>query len=343
MQLKTSRIRSAEIMKEEKMIKIWMNIDPKSVDVSYLEKHFSDKCIFLAKAVAADDKKQIRDMAGCSDIIISGIEKWDAATLFAARGRLKFLQKYGMGIDNIDLEAASEYGILVANIRGANSASVAEVAFMHILNVCRYFVPCVNGVKSGIWPSFTRGHELDGKTVGLLGFGNIAQHLARMLGGFRVQILAYDPYLQTVPAETKVEFVSTREELFERSDIVSLHIPCTEETKGSINHTLFNRMRDGACLINTCRGGVINTSDFADALKNGKIAAAGLDVMTAEPPDINDPLMKLDNVFISSHMGAETEESNDRSLRIMGEAIDTFMAGGIPKFACNAEDMRKFR
>lgn len=318
------------------MTKIWINHDPTRVDLSYLFEHFSGKCEVVAKAVPNDPALYV-PLAQQADVIIGGMESWNGQTLAQMRGKVKMIQKFGMGIDNIDLKAAADNGILVANILGANSAAVAEIALLHILNLGRRFVNCVNAVKGGSWPLAPQGLELDGKTVGLLGFGNIARHLARMLSGFHVKLLAYDLYLPDPADYPNVEFVATKEELFSRSDIVSLHIPCTPETKGSINKAVFDIMKQGACLVNTCRGAVINEPDLAEALRSGKLSAAGLDVLCSEPPERDNPLLSMENVYITSHMGAESKEAILRSQIIMAEAIDTFLAGGIPKFARNAD------
>lgn len=322
------------------MKRIWINHDPKKVDLSYLMAHFSGRCEVLAQA-APNDPNVYVPLAQQADIIIGGMETWNAETLAAVRGKVKMIQKFGMGVDNIDMQAAADNGILVANILGANSAAVAEIALLHILNVGRRFTACVDTVKSGMWTLPPQGFELDGKTVGLLGFGNIARHLARMLSGFHVKILAYDVYLPDPADFPNVEFVKNREELFARSDIVSLHIPCTPETKGSINRSVFQIMKPGACLVNTCRGAVIHEGDLVEALRSGKLSAAGLDVLCQEPPEKDNSLLSMDNVFITSHMGAESKEAIDRSQVIMAEAIDTFLAGGIPKFARNASLLKK--
>lgn len=322
------------------MKKIWVNHDPERVDLSYLFDHFSGKYEVIAKAVP-NDPAQYVPLAQQADVVIGGLETWNAETLQAVRGKVKMIQKFGMGVDNIDLRAAADNGILVANILGANSAAVAEIAFLHILNVGRRFVNCVNTVKGGVWTLAPQGTELDGKTVGLLGFGNIARHLARMLSGFQVKLLAYDPYAPNPADFPNVEFVTEQSELFVRSDIVSLHIPCTPETAGSINKAVFDMMKPGAYLVNTCRGAVINEADLADALRSGKIAAAGLDVLCSEPPCWDNPLLSMDNVYVTSHMGAESGEAILRSQIVMAEAIDTFFAGGIPKFARNADLLQK--
>lgn len=324
------------------MKKIWINLDPEQVDFSYLEDHFSGRCSILAKKAGRDPALFI-PLAKEADIVIGGMEPWNEANLSQVRGYVGFIQKFGMGLDNIDLDAAAKNGILVANVLGANSSSVAEVALLHILNALRKFYTCAERVRSGHWGAPPQGHELDGKTIGLLGFGNIARNLARMLSGFQVRILSYDPYVKEVSEFPQVELLSSQEELFAQSDIVSLHIPCTAETKGSINKKFFDLMKKGSYLINTCRGAVINEADLVEALKSGRLAGAGLDVLCHEPPEKDDPLLALEQVYITSHMGAETKEAIDRSLEIMAEAIDTYLAGGIPRYAGNAKLLEQYR
>jgi len=322
--------------------KIWLNLDPSKVDVTVLDKRFEEMgCEFLAEAVPGNDPAQVLKHAMDADIVISILETWDAEMLNKVAGKVKFIQKYGAGLDNIDLEAAGKCGIPVANVPGGNSAAVAEVALLHILNCGRKFVPCVNGVKQGNWPATITGNELDGKTVGLMGFGNIARHLARMLQGFQVKILAYDAFVKEAPSDMNVTMAASPEELFEKSDIVSLHIPCNDQTKGSINKQLFGRMKDGAVLVNTCRGAVIVEEDLVEALNNGKISVAGLDVLIEEPPSRDNPLMKMDNVYITSHMGAASFESETRSQMIMADAIEQFLNGQMPAGVRNGSFLKK--
>ena len=309
-------------------VKVWMNFDSGKVDLSYLIQRFREAGYEVdAEAVPAGNAEAVLEKARKADVVIAAMEEWNEEMLSAVAGKVRLIQKYGTELDDIDLEAAGRHGIAVANIPGANAAAVAEVALLHILNAGRKFVPCVSGVKNGRWDSAVSGTELDGKTVGLLGYGRIARNLARMLGGFRVEILAYDPFVHNIPAGDGVTLTRSAEELFRRSDIVSLHIPSTGETKGSVGGNLFSLMKKGAYLVNTCRGDVVNEADLAEALRSGRIAAAGLDVLAVEPPDGSHALLAMDNVFISSHMGAESYESAYRSQVIMGDNVERFLGG----------------
>ena len=208
---------------------------------------------------------------------------------------------------------------------------------MHILNLGRRFTSCVEGCRKGIWPSTVTGNELDGKTVGLAGYGRVAKNLARMISGFSVKIIAYDPFVKEAEPGQNVTFVDTLEELFEQSDIVSLHMPFMPSTAGIINKSLFDRMKSHAYLVNTCRGGVINEADLIDALKSGKLAGAGLDVLVEEPPKPEQPLMHMDNVYVTSHMGAASLESEYRSQVIIADNIKEFLEGKLPESVRNKE------
>lgn len=322
--------------------KVWLNLDPEKVDVSVLDNGLREiGCELHAEAVPGNDKEQVLAHALDADIVISILEQWDEQMLKKVAGKVRFIQKYGAGLDNIDLAAAGACGIPVANVPGGNSAAVAEVALLHILNCGRRYSSCVEGVKKNGWPATITGTELDQKTVGIMGYGNIARHLVRMLKGFQVRILVYDAFVNEAAEGQDVTFVNSPKELFAQSDIISLHIPCTEETKGTINKELFSCMKDGAIFVNTCRGGVVAEDDLVEALQTGKIAAAGLDVLVEEPPKPEHPLMQMENVFITSHMGAASYESEERSQRIMVDAIGRFLKGELPAGVRNSKDLKK--
>lgn len=320
-------------------VTIWLNLDETKVDVTCLDRRFEEKGYhFIKKPVPAGDEAAAIEMGSKADIVISTWEPWNAHTLPAVKGKVKYIVRYGAGLDNIDIPEASAQGIPVGNVPGANSAAVAETALIHMLNAGRRFSHCVEGCRKGIWPSTITGNELDGKVVGLLGFGNIGRQLVRMLKGFDVKILAYDPYLpEDAAKEYGVEFVSEMDDIFRRSDIVSLHIPLTEDTAGLVDKEKLAMMKPTAYLINTCRGKVVNEQDLIEALKEGRIQGAGLDVLDTEPPAPDNPLLQMEQVFITSHMGAASLESEYRSQVIIADCIDAFVAGEIPYNVKNKE------
>lgn len=324
---------------------IWLNLDDQKVDVTCLDQRFEEKGYhFIKKPVPPGDEAAAMEMGSQADIVISTWEPWNARTLPAVKGKVKYIVRYGAGLDNIDIPEATRQGIPVGNVPGANSAAVAETALIHMLNAGRRFAQCVEGCRKGIWPSTITGNELDGKTVGLLGFGNIGRQLVRMLKGFEVKVLVYDPWIPKEAAqEYGAEFTEDMDDIFRESDIVSLHIPLTEETAGLVDREKFWLMKPTAYLINTCRGKVVKEQDLIEALKEGRIMGAGLDVLDTEPPAADNPLLKMENVFITSHMGAASLESEHRSQVIIADCIDAFVNGEIPYNVKNKEVFRKGR
>lgn len=318
--------------------KVWINLDPNKVDVSYLENRLKDMGFeVIYKLIYADDEQGTIEMGNKVDAVVSVFEQWNERTLPAVKGHLKFIQRYGAGTDNINKKVATEVGIPVANVPGANSAAVAEVALLHMLNLGRRFKTVIDESKKGVWPCAITGNELDSKTVGLVGFGNIAKQLTRMLAGFNVKIIVYDSYAKPDTSVYNVEPVDSMEKIFSRSDIVSLHVPLNNETRGIVNQRYFDLMKPSAYLVNTCRGAVVNEEDLIEALRQKKIRGAGLDVMAVEPPDLSNPLFSMDNVFITSHMGAETAESGLRSQKIMADTLEAYFEGKMPYNVLNKE------
>lgn len=320
---------------------IWINLDETKVDITYLDERFKEKGYhFIKKAVSSTEENAIL-MGSQADAIISTSEPWNKNTLAKIANAGRFIVRYGAGTDNIDIPEATRLGIPIANVPGANAAAVAEVAMLHILNVGRRFAHCVMGCKAHVWPSTITGNELDGKYLGLVGFGNIARQLARMVSGFNVKILAYDAFLddngKKQAKDMNVMLVDSIEDIFQKSDIISLHIPLNDATVGSINERLFRLMKPTAYLINTCRGKVINESDLIIALENKMIQGAGLDVLCDEPPKDDNPLLSMDNVFITSHMGAASLESEYRSQVIIADSIIEFFDGKLPHNVINKE------
>ena len=323
---------------------IWINLDEKEVDVTYLDKRFSEKGYHFIKKDIKKDEDLTIEMAKNIDVIISILEPWNKKTLNSIKGKKKFIMRYGTGLDNIDMPYATKLGIPVANIPGVNSAAVAEIALIHILNVGRRFFQCVQGVKDGIYPSKITGNELDNKTVGLIGLGTIARQLVRMLKGFDVNIIAYDPFLDSIgkqfATDAHIILYNTMEKVFSNSDIVSLHIPLNDSTKECIGSDILKTAKPGLYLINTCRGGVIDEKALVRALKTNVIRGVGLDVLYQEPPEKNNPLLKMDNVWITSHIGAASIESEQRSQIIIADTIDAFFEGKIPSNIKNPETLK---
>tara|TARA_Y100000588_G_scaffold394074_1_gene512689 strand:- start:1251 stop:2201 length:951 start_codon:yes stop_codon:yes gene_type:complete len=241
---------------------------------------------------------------------------------------LRLIQKVGIGVDTIDIDAAKQAGIAVCNLPGTNSRAVAELAVALMLGVLRKIPVFDRETRRGDgwkWPTNRQGSlgEIGGKTVGLVGYGAVPRQLAPILLGFGAKIVYCD--IQSFP-----DAVGTRlglEELLAISDIVSLHLPLTETTQHIINRSSIALMKKSGILINTARGGLVDQDALAEALQTSRLAAAGLDTFPTEPVEINNPLLKLDNVVASPHIAWLTMETFDRSIEILAENCRRLNAG----------------
>ncbi len=228
--------------------------------------------------------------------------------LIDACPNLKVIVRGGVGLDNIDHEYAKSKGIVVMNTPLASSASVAELAIGYMFALARSMYQVTKSMKAEKWEKGSyQGDEIGGKTLGLIGYGNIGHQTARLAIALGMNVLAYDPY---VTSQNGVRLV-TLDELLAESDYISLHLPKTKTSANMIGAEQFARMKDGVRIINCARGGIINEDDLYEALTSGKVAGAALDVFAEEPPT-DWKLLKLDNVISSSHIGATTKEAQAR-------------------------------
>lgn len=243
------------------------------------------------------------------DAAIIGMDQYTEA-VFEMAPKLKAVAKFGVGVDNIDLEAARRHGVAALNAPGQNSNAVAELTVGFILDLLRSVLPIHKELEKGNWVR-SLGGELKGKTVGLLGFGAIARLVAQKLAAFDVTIQAYDIYMNQELADAMGVKVVSQEEVICNSDIVSLHIPVTEQTHHLFDAAMFARMKKGAYLINAARGGLIDLDDLCAALKSGQIAGAALDAFEVEPLPADAEIFRCGNVICTPHIGAETREAYD--------------------------------
>lgn len=253
------------------------------------------------------------------------------AQVLDAAPRLRVVCKHGVGTDNIDVEAAGRRGIPVLYTPMANCESVAEHALALILALLRR-IPYEDGrVRKGVFEKQGyEGQELLGKTLGIIGFGRAGRRLAELIGPFGAAVLAFDPLCPEAPLASHVTRVSDLEQIYSRADIISLHCPLTPETRGMIRKSSIDRMKPGVYLINTARGGIVREDDLLEALKEGRIRGAALDVLETEPPGPGHPLFELDSVILTPHVGG----MSDHSFKNMGlEAVRNVLAvltGGTP-------------
>jgi D-3-phosphoglycerate dehydrogenase len=252
------------------------------------------------------------------DLFESEIENYDALIIGAhtitkeqmkKAKKLKLIAKHGAGLDNIDINGAKELGIKVTNAPGTNSNAVADITFGLIIDCARKISVGASDVKSGKWKKLV-GVDVYGKSLGLIGFGSIAKGVAKRAKGFDMKVLAYDPFIKNGDKEHDfVEFTSF-ENVVKNADYLSVHVPLNEETKNLINNEVMMKMKKGSFIINTSRGTIVNEKDLFNAVSNGHIAGAGLDVTEVEPP-VGSPLLNMDNVVILPHLGMYSVEAID--------------------------------
>jgi len=241
------------------------------------------------------------------DGYIAGVDDISAKVIEKAPPTLKVISRYGVGYDQVDIEACGRRGIVVTNTPGVNAESVADLAFGLMLSIARQIPYADEQTKRGGWPRIT-GMELYGKTLGIIGLGAIGRAVARRARGFSMRVLAYDPAIDEAFCRQYGVEVATFEEVLSNSDFLSLHLPFKEQTKGIINSNTISMMKDGAILINTARGGLVDQQAVYEALKSGKLRGAGMDVFEVEPPG-ELPLFELKNVVVTPHMGSSTVEA----------------------------------
>lgn len=242
--------------------------------------------------------------------------------------RLKVIGRAGIGLDNVDLEAATKKGIIVMNTPQENAIAAAEHTIAMMLAISRKIPQANASMKAGKWEKRKfMGVELYKKTLGIIGVGVIGTIVADRARGLKMKVIGYDPYLSKEVAEKKgVELVSF-DELLKNSDFISIHTPLTEETRNLIEKNAFEKMKDGVIIINCARGGIINEKDLYDAIKKGKVAGAALDVFEKEPA-IGNPLLELDEVIGTPHLGAATEEAQENvAIAIAQQVVDYFTTG----------------
>ena len=276
-------------------------------------------------------------------IIIRSATKLDAGLIGRAE-RLKVIGRAGVGVDNVDVEAATRRGIVVANAPESTVISAAEHTIGLLLALSRNIAQAHAALKQGRWERSAHGGiELAGKTLGVLGFGRIGQQVARRALGLEMRVVAYDPFVARERfRELGVERVESTADVFAAADFLTLHLPLTDETTAALDASAFGEMRDGVRLINAARGELIDEAALLEALQSGKVAAAALDVFTAEP--YSGPLLELPNVVVTPHLAASTAEAQDRAGVIVAEQVAAALEGGLVTNAVNipsigAEDL----
>ncbi|WP_180969848.1 phosphoglycerate dehydrogenase [Corynebacterium tuscaniense] len=258
----------------------------------------------------------------------------DAEVLEAAPN-LRIVGRAGVGLDNVDVDTATQRGVMVVNAPTSNIHSACEHAIALLLSTARQIPAADKTLRDGEWKrSSFKGVEIFGKTVGIVGFGHIGQLFAQRLSAFETTVIAYDPYANPArAAQLGVELVEL-EELVSRADFVTIHLPKTKETQGMFNAELLAKAKEGQIIINAARGGLVDEQALADAISNGKIRGAGFDVYATEPCT-DSPLFALDEVVVTPHLGASTAEAQDRAGTDVADSVLKALAGEFVPDAVN--------
>jgi D-3-phosphoglycerate dehydrogenase len=274
--------------------------------------------------------------------LVRGIDGWIAgldeinAAVIAAADRLKVIARYGVGVDRVDLEAATQRGIVVANTPGANSAAVAELTIGLMLALGRRICQANREVRNGRWPRYS-GVGLAGKTVGLVGFGSIGREVARRLAAFGCRILVADPYIDPEVVSGCRATLQSLDDLLPVSDFVCLHAAATPLTAGMVNDSFFRKMKPGAFLVNTARGELVDEAALGLAIESGRLCGAALDCFRREPPAADHPLLRLPQVIATPHTGAHTDEAVNAMGRMALDACLAVLRGERPAHVVNLD------
>jgi len=272
---------------------------------------------------------------GAYDGIIVRSKTHVTAPVIAAGQMLKVIGRAGIGVDNIDVTAATERGIVVLNTPDANATTTAELTLAHLLSLSRHLPQADRSIRAGEWqPAKFLGTELAGKSVGVIGFGTIGRIFARLCFGLKMQVLAYDPFVAPDVIEQANAEPVTLDSLLARADYVSLHCPLTDQTRHLIDAKRFAQMKRGARLINCARGKLVDEAALCEALKSGHLAGAALDVYGQEPP-VGSKLFELDTVVMTPHLGASTQEAQQAVSVKIAEDVAAYLVSGEATNAVN--------
>ena len=280
----------------------------------------------LLKEIPKYDALMVRGRTKAIDTVVNA----------GAKGNIKVIGRAGIGVDNVDIVTAAKNGIKVVNAPTGSTASVAELALGHMLSLARHLSKADATMKKGEWAKKQlKGSELGGKTLGLIGCGNIGRLTGKYAQAFNMKVIGYDPFISKENMKKDdIEKIEELSDLMGKADFISLHLPHIKKTHYIINEKMLAHMKPTAYIINCARGGTLDEKALYDAIKNGTIAGAGLDVFEQEPPE-NNPLLTLDNVVLTPHIGANTKEGQIRAGTICAEQILKVLDDEEPDFCVN--------
>ena len=286
--------------------------------------------------VISNPKEYVQHLADAEALFVRSAVKVNAEVL-AKAPQLKVIGRAGVGVDNVDLPAATAAGVLVMNTPGGNAVAVAEHTLGLMLCMARSIPQASASTKSGKWEKKKfLGAELRGKTLGILGLGYTGQEVAKRARAFEMKIVARDPYANPkIAADLGVLLVSL-DELYARSDYITLHTAITKETNGMLNDAAFGKMKTGVRIVNCARGELVDSEALTRAIQSGKVAGAAMDVFETEPPPAGDPLLALETVLATPHIGGSTGEAQEIvGVRIVEQVVE-YLQRGVAVHAVNA-------
>lgn len=310
------------------------HVSPRGVDVLKSEPGFE-----VEVKPPMTDVQLLAEIPGYDALVVRSQTKVGRAAIEAA-SRLRVIGRAGVGVDNVDVDAATQRGIIVMNTPSGNTISTAEHTFSMMLSMARNIPQANASMKAGQWDrkSF-QGIELYNKSLGIVGLGRIGGEVARRAIAFGMRVLAYDPFLSLARAKSlQVELVELGD-LFEQSDIITVHMPLSDETKGMINRAAFAKMKKGVRILNCARGGIVDEIALAEELESGKVAGAAFDVYEQEPPPADFALRKFPQVVMTPHLGASTAEAQESVGIEIAEAIRNYLARGEVQNAVNVPNV----
>lgn len=279
---------------------------PENEKARRLLESFADEIVYNTFGRPLTEDEVIKMSEGC-DGYIAGLDSITKKAIEMMPSSMRVISRYGAGVDRVDLEAATQKGIIVTNTPGANSDAVADLAFALLLSTARKIPALDKKVRAKEWPR-SQGIEVFNKTIGIIGMGSIGKAVARRAKGFSMSIMAYDPYIDKDYTEKNGITACELDELLSKSDFISLHLPYMESTHHIIDKRAIDLLKPGAIIVNTARGGLIDEEAAYLALRIGKLGGLGLDAFEKEPPE-DSPLFELDNVVVTPHIGAHTAEA----------------------------------
>ncbi|WP_440708636.1 phosphoglycerate dehydrogenase [Herbiconiux sp. YIM B11900] len=291
---------------------------------------------FEVRTVDGTDRPALLSaLAEANAILVRSATKVDAEAI-AAAPVLKVIARAGVGLDNVDIKAATTAGVMVVNAPTSNIISAAELTVGHILSLARHIPAAHAALAQGQWKrSAYTGVELYEKTVGIIGLGRIGALITARLQAFGVNVVAYDPYVTSARAQQLGVTLLTLDELLEQSDFITIHMPKTPETTGMIGEEQLAKMKPTAFVVNVARGGLIDEGALQRALENKVIAGAGLDVFTSEPPKDAEALLSLPNIIVTPHLGASTDEAQEKAGVSVAKSVRLALSGELVPDAVN--------